>query len=173
MPLSDRLITDLSTRKCTDSCTFWAELNLSERYIFLMNTAYLGASTSFLYPPGSGSNETALDHATALYSINGAKAGEGVDGSGRGGNEWNRIYLGFDAFTTCLMRNFSMINDDGQDPSGNMWVTSDDIAGPHAPFTQREMIFWYKVSQARSQASARKMMLRLLPQLPLLLRLVH
>ena len=25
-----------------------------------------------------------------------------------------------------------------------MWVKSDDLAGPHAPFTQREMIFWYK-----------------------------
>ena len=28
----------------------------------------------------------------------------------------------------------------------NAWVKSDDLAGPHAPFTQREMIEWYKAS---------------------------
>ena len=52
--------------------------------------------------------ETALDHAVALYSINGAKAGQGVDGSGRGGNDYNRIYLGFDELAKCVMRNFAV-----------------------------------------------------------------
>ncbi len=139
----DRLIADLAQRKCTDACTLWAALNEAERYIFLMDTAYLGAPASALYPPDAGPAETALDHALALYSINGPLAGQGTDGSGRGGNDYNRIYLGFDAFAECLMRNFAIINPTA-DPGGNRWVTSDDVAGPHAPFTQREMIYWYK-----------------------------
>src|ERR1019366_10169575 len=32
----DRLVADLAKRKCTDSCTLWADLNQAERYIFLM-----------------------------------------------------------------------------------------------------------------------------------------
>jgi hypothetical protein len=62
----DRLIADLAKRKCTDSCTLWAALSLAERSIFLMDTAYLGAPASRLYPPGANDVETALDHATAL-----------------------------------------------------------------------------------------------------------
>jgi hypothetical protein len=140
----DRLIADLATRKCTDSCTLWAALNQAERYIFLMDTAYFGDPTSRLYPPGYGDLETALDHAVALYSINGPKAGQGVDGSGRGGNDYNRIYLGFDPLAECVMRNFAIANP-AKTPMYNMWVKSDDLAGPHAPFTQREMIYWYTV----------------------------
>jgi hypothetical protein len=138
----DRLVADLARRKCTDSCTLWAALNQAERYIFLMDTAYLGAPSSRLYPPGA-SLETALDHAVALYSINGPLAGQGVDGSGRGGNDYNRIYLGFDALAECVMRDFPAANPT-KDPSFNQWQKSDDLAGPHAPFTQREMIYWYK-----------------------------
>lgn len=139
----DRLIADLAKRKCTDRCTLWSALNQAERYIFLMDTAYLGASSSRLHPPADNNLETALDHATALYSINGPKAGQGVDGSGRGGQDYNRIYLGFDALGECVMRNF-MIANPTQDPTFNQWQKSDDVAGPHAPFTQREMIYWYK-----------------------------
>ena len=139
----DRLIADLAQRKCTDSCTLWASLNLAERYIFLMDTAYFGAPSSRLYPPSYNNVETALDHATALYSINGPMAGQGVDLSGRGGNDYNRIYLGFDPLGACVMRNFAIANPT-HDPSANLWQTSDDLAGPHAPFTQREMIFWYR-----------------------------
>jgi hypothetical protein len=130
------LIADLAKRKCADACTLWAALNQSERYIFLMDTAYLAAPASRLYPPGAGKLDTALDHAVALYSINSSKAGEGIDGSGRGGNDYNRIYLGFDDLAKCVMRDFASAK--------NSWVKSDDIAGPHAPFTQREMIPWYK-----------------------------
>ncbi len=138
----DRLVADLARRKCTDSCTLWGSLNQAERYVFLMDTTYFGDTSSRLYPPGSGNDETALDHAVALYSINGPMAGQGVDGSGRGGNDYNRIYLGFDDLAKCVMRNFALANP--QQTSGyNMWVKSDDLAGPHAPFTQREMIFWY------------------------------
>jgi hypothetical protein len=139
----DRLIADLATRKCTTSCGLWAALNEAERYIFLMDTAYFGASSSLLFPPGYGIPDTALDHATALYSINGPLAGQGVDGSGRGGNDYNRIYLGFDALGKCVMRNFAAANPT-MEAGYNQWVTSDDPAGPHAPFTQREMIFWYR-----------------------------
>jgi hypothetical protein len=139
----DRLIADYARRRCSDSCTLWSVLNQAERYIFLMDTAYLGAPASRLYPPGASNLETALDHAVALYTINGPMAGQGVDLSGRGGNDYNRIYLGFDSLAECLMRDFQVVNPT-KDPSGNLWVTSDDLAGPHAPFTQREMIFWYK-----------------------------
>jgi hypothetical protein len=139
----DRLIADLAKRKCTDSCGLWAALNQAERYIFLMDTAYFAAPASVLYPPGTGNQETALDHAVALYSINGPLAGQGTDGSGRGGNDYNRIYLGFDTLGECVMRNFAAANPTHA-AAGNQWVKSDDLAGPHAPFTQREMIYWYK-----------------------------
>jgi hypothetical protein len=139
----DRLIADLARRKCTDSCTLWAALNEAERYVFLMDTAYFGDGSSRLYPPGVGNQETALDHATALYSVNGPMAGQGVDGSGRGGNDYNRCYFGWDALAECVMRNFSIANP-GKQSGYNQWVKSDDLAGPHAPFTQREMIYWYK-----------------------------
>ena len=139
----DRLIVDFATRKCTTSCKLWASLNQAERYVFLMVTAYLGDTTSRLYPPGYANLETALDHAVALYSINGPMAGQGVDGSGRGGNDYNRIYLGFDDLAKCVMRSFAAANP-AKDAKFNQWLTSDDLAGPHAPFTQREMISWYK-----------------------------
>jgi hypothetical protein len=139
----DRLLADLAKRKCTDACTLWAALSQAERYIFLMDTAYLASSSSRLYPPGAHNTETALDHATALYSVNAPKAGQGVDLSGRGGQEYNRIYLGFDGLATCLMRDALEAN-----PSHlagfNEWAKSDDLAGPHKPFTQREMIVWYR-----------------------------
>jgi|GEM_PF-3663608 len=136
----DRLIADLARRKATDSCALWASLNKGERYVFLMDTAYLGDKSSRLFPPG-GSLETALDHATALYSINGPKAGQGVDHSGRGGREYNRAYLGFDALAACVMRNTAAANP-SRDPGFNQWRKSDDSEGPHAPFNAREMIFW-------------------------------
>ena len=41
------------------------------------------------------------------------------------------------------MRNFAAANP-AQTSGYNTWVKSDDVAGPHAPFTQREMIYWYK-----------------------------
>jgi hypothetical protein len=139
----DRLIADLAKRKCSDSCTLWAALNQSERYIFLMDTAYLGAPSSLLYPPGSANTETALDHAIALYTINGSKAGQGVLLNGLGGNDYNRIYLGFDALAACVMRNFTIANPT-HEADYNAWVKSDDLAGPHAPFTQRDMIAWFR-----------------------------
>jgi hypothetical protein len=123
----------------------WSVLNQAERYIFLMDTAYFGSPASRIYPTSTGNLETALDHAVALYSINGPKAGQGTDFSGRGGLDYNRIYLGFDALAECVMRDFPIANPT-DDPSGNQWVKSDDPAGPHAPFTQREMIFWYRAA---------------------------
>jgi len=139
----DRLVGDLAKRKCTDTCTLWAALNESERYIFLMDTVYLGAPSSALYPPGAGNAETALDHADALYSINGSKAGQGILFNGLGGNDENRIYLGFDALAQCVMRNFQIANP-AHDAGYNQWVASNDLAGPHAPFTQRDMIAWFR-----------------------------
>lgn len=139
----DRLVADLARRKCTDACTLWSALNQAERYVFLMDTAYLGSPASRVFPPSAGLTETALDHATAMYSINGPKAGQGVDFSGRGGGDYNRVYLGFDALATCVMREFAAANP-SHAADWNAWVKSDDLAGAHAPFTQREMIYWYK-----------------------------
>src|SRR5205807_10573596 len=59
----DRLLGSLATRKSATSCALWAALNLAERTVFLMVTAYLGDSASRLYPPGFDDSETALDHA--------------------------------------------------------------------------------------------------------------
>jgi len=138
----DILIETLSLQRCTNSCNLWSALSLAERYIFLMSTAYFASSASYLYPDTMNNNETALDHATILYSINSAKAGEGIDGSGRGGFDYNRIYVGFDDFAKCVIRNYNQANPD-KNKNRNMWVKSDDFAGPHTPFTQREMIYWY------------------------------
>jgi hypothetical protein len=139
----DRLIADLAERKTTSSCALWASLNQAERYIFVMDTVYLQSSASLLYPPGSANTDTALDHAVALYSINGPMAGQGDDLSGRGGTDYNRIYLGFDMLAENVMRDFASANP-AHVAGYNQWVKSDDLAGPHYPFTQREMIFWYK-----------------------------
>ena len=139
----DRLIADLAKRKCTSSCTLWAALSQAERYISLMDTAYFGAPASLLYPPGSSNLETALDHALALYSINGPDAGQGVLLNGLGGNDYNRIYLGFDALAQCVMRNYTPANPTHQ-AGFNAWTKSDDLGGPHAPFTQRDMVPWFK-----------------------------
>ena len=133
----DRLVADLAKRKCATSCTLWAALSQAERFIFLMDTAYLGDTSSRIHPPSDANTETALDHAVALYSIN------APDGSTRGGLDYNRIYLGFDALATCVMRSFAIANP-AHAAGYNEWVASDDLAGPHAPFTQREMIYWYK-----------------------------
>ena len=133
----DRLVADLAKRKCATSCALWAALSQAERYIFLMDTAYLGDTSSRIHPPSHANTETALDHAVALYSIN------APDGSTRGGQEYNRIYLGFDALATCVMRSFAVANP-AHAAGYNQWVSSDDLAGPHGPFTQREMIYWYK-----------------------------
>jgi hypothetical protein len=139
----DRLIADLARRKGADSCSLWAALNLAERDVFLMVTGYLGDPSSRLYPPSLDQLDTALDHAESLYSINGPKAGQGVDHSGRGGLDYNRVYLGFDSLGECVMRNFAAANP-ARTAGYNLWQKSDDLAGPHAPFTQREMIFWYR-----------------------------
>jgi hypothetical protein len=141
----DHLLADYAAKRCTNTCTLWAALNQAERYIFLMDTAYFGAPASLLYPPGYGNVETALDHAVALYSINGPKAGQGVLLNGNGGNDYNRVYLGFDDLAQCVMRNFAAANPAAVAGS-NAWVKSDDLAGPHAPFTQRDMIAWFKAS---------------------------
>jgi hypothetical protein len=101
----------------------------------------LADKSSRIFPPGGAGLDTALDHALALYSINGPKAGQGVDHSGRGGENYNRIYLGFDALTACVMRNFVATNPK-HDPEFNQWRKSNDTGGPHPPFNQREMIFW-------------------------------
>jgi hypothetical protein len=129
----DRLLSDLARRKCTDRCGLWAALSLAERYIFLMDTAYFGDSASRLSRPDAGLQETALDHAIALYSIN------APNGTNLGGVDYNRIYLGFDALAECVMRSVSTAA-----AGDNAWVKSDDLAGPHPPFMQREMIPWYR-----------------------------
>jgi hypothetical protein len=140
----DRLVADLAKRKGSASCAFWATLNQAERYIFLMDTVYLGAPASLVHPPGSSEMDTALDHAVAMYSINGPEAGQGVLANGLGGNDFNRIYLGFDTLAQCVMRNFAIANP-SHESGYNEWVKSDDLAGPHAPFTERDMIKWWKV----------------------------
>lgn len=62
-----------------------------------MDAVYLGAPSSLLYPPGSTNLETALDHAVALYSINGPDAGQGVLLNGLGvrryGPEPRRLHV--------------------------------------------------------------------------------
>jgi hypothetical protein len=141
----DRLIADLAARKTTSACALWASLNQAERYVFAMDTSYLQSSASLLYPPGSANTDAALDHALALYSINGPMAGQGDDLSGRGGEDYNRIYVGFDDLAKSVMRDFESANP-SHAAGYNQWVKSDDLAGPHAPFTQREMIFWYKAA---------------------------
>jgi hypothetical protein len=39
------------------------------------------------------------------------------------------------------MRNSAAANPK-RDPEFNQWITSDDTAGPHKPFTEREMLYW-------------------------------
>jgi hypothetical protein len=73
--------------------------------------------------------ETLLDRATSLYSVNGPREPGSADGT-----EYDRIYLGFDAEATMVMRNSLF--------GWGSWVDSNDPAGPHPPFNQREDIRW-------------------------------
>jgi hypothetical protein len=57
--------------------------------------------------------------------------------------DYNRIYLGFDPLTQCVMRDFAIANPT-HEAMFNAWVKSDDLAGPHPPFTERDMIAWYE-----------------------------
>ncbi len=75
------------------------------------------------------STETLLDHATALYSVNGPDPGGGC-----GGGEFNRAFFGFDEIGKGAIRNWTI--------AGGTWSSSDDCAGPHGPFNASETIGW-------------------------------
>jgi hypothetical protein len=139
----DRLLGTLAARKHTDICTLWGSLNKGERTIFEMVTAYFGSCQSRLTPQGSSQEATALDFATTLYSIN--APGVGTD-SKCGGMDANRIYLAFDGPNNPAMRSMR-----GVQPAQNKWEASDDMAGAHRPFTDRDMIDWKSMPLGNSE----------------------
>jgi hypothetical protein len=136
----DRLLDKLAKRKQTDVCTLWSSLNKSERDIFDMVTAYFNSCQSSLQGPSAQS--TALEDAVDLYSINGA--GVGTD-SKCGGKDANRLYLSFNSGDKLA------IQDMRRHVAGNVWRGSDDLAGPHYPFTGRDMIRWKKMVLGNSE----------------------
>jgi hypothetical protein len=152
----DRLLATLAAEKGVDACNLWSSLSLAERDIFEMVTAYMGSCESRLAPPPSTSDETALDHAQKLYSIN-APGLQDIDaapvpsgGGACGGYDSNRVFIGFDATAINAMRESH--ESLGQPWGGplnpkhtngyNWWRASNDPGGPHTPFTDRDMICW-------------------------------
>jgi hypothetical protein len=152
----DRLFASLAREKGVEPCALWASLSQAERDIFEMVTAYLGSCESRLQPPPSASDETALDHAQTLYSVNGpgladvftppVPSGGGICG----GYDSNRVFIGFDAAIVPDMR---ASHEKFGEPWGgplnprhvvgyNWWRASNDPGGPHVPFTERDMICW-------------------------------
>jgi len=146
----DKLIATLAAAKKTDPCAFWGSLSLAERDIFEMVTAYLGSCDSRLALPPSTSDETALDHAVTLYSINGPGLQDVVPapvpsgGGACGGYDSNRVFIGFDQTALDDMRKAH--EKSGLNPKHvkgyNLWEATNDPGGPHTPFTERDMICW-------------------------------
>ena len=146
----DRLLATLAEQKGTDVCTLWSKLSLAEQAIFNMTTAFLGSCDSRLQPPPSRSDETVLDHAQKLYSINAPGMADVTAspvpsmGGACGGYNSNRAFLGFDQAAIEAMRashGGSPLNPKHQ-RGYNTWRASNDPGGAHTPFTQRDMICW-------------------------------
>lgn len=152
----DRLFATLAAEKGVDACTLWSRLTQAERDIFEMTTAYMGSCDSRLAPPPSTSDETALDHAVTLYSINApgladiSAAPVPSLGGDCGGYDSNRVFIGFDATALTDMRES---HEKFGDPWGgplnkehrrgyNWWRATNDPGGPHVPFDDRDMICW-------------------------------
>jgi hypothetical protein len=79
-----------------------------------------GYCDQYLAPRTGAYLETALDHVTKIWAINGA-------GSGCGGGDDNRMYLSMNDTLTSVMRNFYW--------GLPGWDDSSDLKGAHAPFT--------------------------------------
>ena len=152
----DRLLATLAAQKGTDVCTLWSKLSLAEQSIFDMTTTFLGSCDSRLNPPPSFSDETLLDHARELYSINAPGMADITAspvpsmGGACGGFNSNRAFFGFDKKAIEGMR---VSHEDMGSPWGgplnpkhkrgyNWWRASNDPGGPHHPFTARDMICW-------------------------------
>jgi len=152
----DRLFASLAAEKGVGVCDLWSRLTQAERDIFEMTTAFMGSCDSRLAPPPSTSDETALDHAVKLYSIN-APGLKDVSaspvpslGGDCGGYDSNRVFIGFDATALSDMRES---HEKFGDPWGgplnpkhrrgfNWWRATNDPGGPHVPFDDRDMICW-------------------------------
>jgi hypothetical protein len=152
----DRLFASLAAEKGLSPCALWAGLSQAERDIFEMTTAFMGSCDSRLKPPPSTSDETALDHAQALYSINAPGLQDGIPspvpslGGDCGGYDSNRIFVGFDAAAVADMReSHEKLGEPWGGPLNpkhvrgyNWWRATNDPGGPHLPFTERDMICW-------------------------------
>jgi hypothetical protein len=149
-PNRDRLLATLAAQKGTDVCTLWNKLSLAEQSLFNMVTTFMGSCDSRLQPPPSKSDETALDHAVTLYSINAPGTPDVTAspvpsmGGACGGFNSNRVFMGFDQAALGAMRVNKWggsLNPDHK-RGYNWWRASNDPGGPHFPFTERGMICW-------------------------------
>ena len=118
---------------CDYGCTLqgsfncpWGYTNYNDEWVSAETCTLCGGCWSHI---SQDNTETLLDHATALYSVNGPDPSGGC-----GGGEYNRIFLGFDEVGKGAIRNWTI--------SGGTWSSSDDCAGPHGPFTASETIGW-------------------------------
>lgn len=68
-------------------------------------------------------HDMALNHVTTLYAVN------GNDGGGCGGMNYHRLYFSADDELIYKLRNIDALG-----PVG--WRRSEDLGGPHSPFTQ-------------------------------------
>ena len=114
---------------CSLSGTFncpWGQTNYNDEWVSSDTCMICGGCSSDLR---QDSTETLLDHAIALYSVNGPDPSGGC-----GGGEFNRAFFGFDEWGKGAIRNWTI--------AGGNWSSSDDCAGPHGPFTASENIGW-------------------------------
>jgi hypothetical protein len=152
----DKLLATLAAEKHTDACTLWGNLSLAERDIFEMVTAYLGSCDSRLFPPPSQNDDTLLDKAAKLYSINGPGLADikaapvPSEGGACGGYNSNRVFIGFNEDGIKAIRDgwekfgqrWGRILNPKHVKGYNWWRASNDLGGPHTPFTHRDMICW-------------------------------
>jgi hypothetical protein len=119
-------------------CDLWDALDLSSQGTFLTITARLAGS--ILAVDGS----SMLDHVTTAYRVAGGEGATGVDPGSCGGAEYNRLVVSIDdvlhdALVVANLNDGGPGASGGPDladiPIGGVWRASEDLAGPHEPFT--------------------------------------
>jgi hypothetical protein len=125
----DRLLdTYASIHSEADRCAAWAGFDDVQKGVFLTISDLLGKRTFM----GSTRLDTALDHVTKLYAVNGADPSPPIYDP-CGGKEYNRMFYEVDAELLGMFRDVGT--------GIPAWRASHDLGGPHAPFDQSDETF--------------------------------
>lgn len=117
-------------------CDLWDALDPSSQATFLTIAARLDGS---ILADGS----SMLDHVTTAYRIVGGEDASAIDPGSCGGAEFNRVIVSIDPVLHAALiaanehegEPVAGVRDLADIPAGGYWRNSEDLAGPHEPFT--------------------------------------